>query len=182
MATMDPDVIIVQELITAGGADSFFTNVLNVVQPGQWARSPWIVSAKPAQSVVYWKPAMVNVPTPVLVGNTAGPRDFLLCIVKPNGYRLNPGWFRLYSHHLKAGNTPTDANTRTAEGTNLRTAVNNLTSQGPNFMVGGDTNFYSGLEGGYMAHRWRVSTGIRTQLSRSTTPRARVSVAPVIPT
>src|SRR5881394_3529107 len=61
MAAMDPDVIIVQELITAGAADSFLTNVLNVVQPGQWARGPWIVSTKPDQSVVYWKPAKVNV-------------------------------------------------------------------------------------------------------------------------
>jgi len=150
MAAMDPDVIIVQELITAGAADSFLTNVLNVVQPGQWTRSPWIVSTKPDQSVAYWKPAKVNVTNAIAVSNTAGPRDFLLCIVKPNGYRLNPGWFRLYSIHLKAGNTPTDANTRASEGSNLRTSINNLTSQGPNFVVGGDTNFYSGLEGGYI--------------------------------
>ena len=150
MAAMDPDVIIVQELMTGTAADSFLTNVLNLVQPGQWTRGPFITSTPSTQSCVYWKPAKVNVTNSIAL-NEGGPRDVLLCIVKPNGYLTNPGWFRLYSIHLKAGNSTPDSTTRKLECTNLRTAINNLTSQGPNFMVGGDTNFYQGYEPGYIA-------------------------------
>ena len=151
MAAMDPDVIIVQELMTPGAADSFLTNVLNVVAPGQWVRGPFILSSpKPTQSVAYWKPSKVNVTNSIAI-DVGGPRLVLICIVKPNGYLTNPGWFRLYSLHFKAGNTTADSTTRKTEGTNLRTAINNLVSQGPNFMVGGDTNFYHGYEPGYIA-------------------------------
>lgn len=151
MAAMDPDVIIVQELMTPGAADSFLTNVLNVVQPGQWVRGPFILSSpKPTQSAAFWKPSKVNVTNTVAI-DVGGPRLVLICVVKPNGYVANPGWFRLYSIHFKAGNTTPDSTTRKTEGTNLRTAINNLVSQGPNFMVGGDTNFYQGYEPGYIA-------------------------------
>src|SRR5438874_2038434 len=61
MTAMDPDVMIVQELWTSGAADSLLFNVLNVVEPGQWTRGPLIVSTPSTQSVVYWKPAKVNV-------------------------------------------------------------------------------------------------------------------------
>ena len=150
MSAMDPDVIIVQELLSGSAADSFLTNVLNLVQPGQWTRGPFIQSTPSTQSCVFWKTAKVNVTNSVAL-NEGGPRDVLLCIVKPLGYLTNPGWFRLYSIHLKAGNTTPDSTTRKLECTNLRTAINNLTSQGPNFMVGGDTNFYLGYEPGYIA-------------------------------
>jgi hypothetical protein len=151
MAAMDPDLIIVQELKTSSAADSFLTNVLNVIQPGQWVRGPFILSSpKPTESCAYWKPAKVNVTNSVSI-DVGGPRLVLICVVKPNGYLTNPGWFRLYSIHLKAGNTTADSTTRKTEGTNLRTAINNLVSQGPNFLVGGDTNFYAGYEPGYIA-------------------------------
>src|SRR5207247_1824390 len=93
MAAMDPDVIIVQELMTAGAADSFLFNVLNVVEPGQWTRGPFIItSPKPNEIVVYWKPAKVNI-TNIIALQEGGPRADLLCIVKPLGYLTNPGWF-----------------------------------------------------------------------------------------
>ena len=44
------------------------------------------------------------------------------------GYLTNPGWFRIYSMHLKAGDgsfTPSDSATRTVECTNIRTTLNN---------------------------------------------------------
>ena len=39
MANIAADVLIVQELNSGAGRDSFLTNVLNVVEPGQWAAS-----------------------------------------------------------------------------------------------------------------------------------------------
>ncbi len=74
--------------------------------------------------------------------------------MKPTGYLTNPGWFRLYSVHLKAGNpasSPADSTTRRTECTSLRTTLNNqiTTVVGTNFLIGGDTNFYGTWEGGY---------------------------------
>ena len=156
IAAMDPDVIIVQELITASAADSFLFNVLNLVEPGQWTRTPFIISSPSSQSVAYWKPAKVNITNAIALPE-GGPRDVLLCIVKPNGYLTNPGWFRLYSIHLKAGTTSSDSTTRRVECNNLRNSINNLVSQGPNFIVGGDTNFYAGYEPGYIGLTQSIS-------------------------
>ncbi len=149
MAGLDPDVLIVQELITQAARDSFLDNVLNVVQPGQWQASTFILST---QSAVYWKPAKVAV---LNVGSFAdgGPRDVLQCLVKPVGYLTNPGWFRLYSIHLKAGGPATpDSATRRIECTNIRNTLNNVAigSVGHNFLLGGDSNFYGAYEGGYL--------------------------------
>ena len=156
MAAMDPDVIIVQELITASAADSFLNNVLDVVEPGQWTRGPFILSTPSTQSCTYYKPAKVNVTNSIAL-NEGGPRSVLLCIVKPVGYLTNPGWFRLYSIHLKASSTPADSTTRRVECNNLRNSLNSLTSQGPNFIVGGDTNFYAGYEPGYIGLTQSIS-------------------------
>src|SRR5882672_3190858 len=39
MANINADVLITQEMLSQAGVDSFQTNVLNVVEPGQWANS-----------------------------------------------------------------------------------------------------------------------------------------------
>jgi FlgD Ig-like domain len=156
MAAMDPDVIMVQELLSVAAADSFLNDVLNVVAPGQYTRAPYIVSTPTTQSCVFYKPAKVNVTNSVTI-NDGGPRNVLVCIVKPVGYLTNPGWFRLYSIHLKASSVPSDSTTRRVECNNLRNAINNLTSQGPNFIVGGDTNFYTALEPGYIGLTQSIS-------------------------
>src|SRR5262252_5938446 len=77
MAAMDPDVIIVQELMTPSAADSFLNNVLNVVEPGQWTRGPFIQSTPATKSCAYWKPAKVNVTNSVSV-SVGGTRNVLL--------------------------------------------------------------------------------------------------------
>jgi endonuclease/exonuclease/phosphatase family metal-dependent hydrolase len=150
IAAADPDVIIVQELFTSAAQDSFYFNVLGVVQPGQWTKGSYQTGIKTPQSAVFWKTARVNVTT---IGqlDDGGPRNVLFGVVKPLGYVSNPGWFRVYSMHLKAGGPATaDSSTRRGECTNLRATLNVTTGQGPNFMLGGDTNFYSAFEGGYI--------------------------------
>lgn len=156
MAALDPDVIFVQELLSAAAADSFLNNVCNVVEPGQWTRSPYIVSTPSAQSCAFYKPAKVNVTNSIAL-QEGGPRAVLLCIVKPAGYLTNGGWFRFYSIHLKASSVPSDSTTRRIECNNLRNSINTLTSQGPNFIVGGDTNFYAGYEPGYIGLTQSIS-------------------------
>lgn len=146
MASMNPDIVIAQELNSAAGKDSFLVNVLNVVQPGEWTGT-WLALGTEG-GAIFWKPAKVNVQNVTSVA-TGGPRPALVGLVKPVGYLKNPGWFRLYSIHFKAGTA--DTATRHMECSNLRTTLNNqvTTVVGTNFLLGGDTNFYGDWESGY---------------------------------
>jgi endonuclease/exonuclease/phosphatase family metal-dependent hydrolase len=143
---LDPDILIAQELNDAQSKDSLLLNVLNVVEPGQWTGS-WMQLGLEG-GAIFWKPAKVVVSNITTVA-TGGPRPVLVGLVKPVGCLTNGGWFRLYSVHFKASTADTAA--RRAECGSLRTTLNNqvTTVIGPNFLIGGDTNFYGADEGGY---------------------------------
>ena len=149
MAAIDPDVVILQELNSSTGRDSFLTNVLNVVQPGQWANGGFIQST---ESAILYKPSKVSIVGPIVGLGTAGPRDVLIARVRPVGYVSNTASFLIYSVHLKAGNpmfSPGDSTTRRLECTDIRNSLNNL-APGTHFVVGGDYNFYGSWEAGYI--------------------------------
>jgi hypothetical protein len=148
-----PDVIIVQELLTAPAADSF-ASVLRAALPGRrWigGSATFLLSA---QSAVYYDSLQVSHGTFLAAIATGGPRQVLFAILRPNGYRANAAAFRLYSAHFKAGDgaggfsPPSDSATRTLECKNLRTTLNTA-PVGTNLLFGGDTNFYGSFETGY---------------------------------
>lgn len=151
-AGLNPDLLICQEMNELAAKDSFLTNVLNVTQPGEWTGTWLQLQSSPTVEggAIFWKPAKVAVSNITSVA-TGGPRQVLVGLVKPVGYLTNPGWFRIYSVHLKAG--VSDSTTRRVECTSLRTTLNNqvTTVVGTNFLIGGDTNFYGAdVEGGYI--------------------------------
>ncbi len=146
---INADLIIVQELNSAAGRDSFLTNVLNVAQPGEWAATSWITLSFDEGGAVFYKPAKVTV-TGLSLLSTSGPRDVMQCLVKPVGYTATAAGTRVYSIHFKAGGPATvDSTERRLECTDIRNQLN-LIPAGTNLMMGGDTNFYSALEGGYI--------------------------------
>lgn len=145
---LDPDVMIVQELLTAPAADSF-ANILEATLPNRvWkgGSSTFLLST---QSAIYYDSLAVSVSNLTAVA-TGGPRQVLVALVRPVGYRSNAASFRLYSVHFKAGDgsVPSDSATRTMECTNLRNTLN-LAPAGTNLLLGGDTNFYGSFEAGY---------------------------------
>jgi len=147
IAALDPDVIMLQELMSAAGRDSFLTNVLNVVQPGQWSATSYFGTC---ESAVFYKPAKVTLTFSGTAIPTAGPRDVLGVRLRLAGYASKYAEFRLYSVHFKAGNTTADSDARNLECTDLRTNMNAaVPTVTPNYLVGGDTNFYGDWEGGY---------------------------------
>jgi len=146
---LNPDVMIVQELLTSSAADSF-ANLLKATMPGRvWkgGSSTFIIGT---QSAIYYDSLAVSISNLSSV-TTGGPRQVLVALVRPNGYKANAASFRLYSVHFKAGDgalTPSDSAQRTLECTNLRNTLN-AAPAGTNLLVGGDTNFYGSFEGGY---------------------------------
>ncbi len=149
---LKPDILITQELQSGYAVDSLLNNVLNVVDPGQWTGT-WI---NPAECGVFWKPAVVNVTDVTSFADSAiAGRQILWCWVHPVGYTDKMATFRLYSIHFKAGDAvpgTQDSTKRRWEGTKVRNQLNNtsLDTYGPNFLVGGDTNFQGAWEGGYI--------------------------------
>jgi len=146
---LNPDVMIVQELLTSTAADSF-ANLLKATMPGRvWkgGSSTFIIGT---QSAFYYDSLTVSISNLTAV-TTGGPRQVLVALVRPNGYKANAASFRVYSVHFKAGDgalTPSDSAQRTLECTNLRNTLN-AAPAGTNILVGGDTNFYGSFETGY---------------------------------
>ncbi|HEY2955667.1 MAG TPA: choice-of-anchor D domain-containing protein [Candidatus Eisenbacteria bacterium] len=152
MGAIGADVVVVQELLSDAGRDSFLTNVLNVVEPGQWASSAfYTLQSFPSVEggAIFYKPAKVGISFTSTFA-TAGPRDVLFTRVTPVGYTALSGSFRVYSMHLKAGGPATaDSTTRRQECTDIRSTLN-LAPANTNILIGGDTNFYGAYEGGYI--------------------------------
>ena len=146
LAALDPDVIALQELKSAAARDSFLNNVLNVVQPGQWAGTSFFATC---ESAVFYKPAKVTMTVSGVAIPTSGPRDVLGVRFRLAGYLSKLAEIRLYSIHFQA-DAP-DTAIRRLECTDLRNNLNAATSAvTPNFLVCGDTNFYGSWEGGYI--------------------------------
>jgi endonuclease/exonuclease/phosphatase family metal-dependent hydrolase len=150
VAGLNADALIVQELSSQAGADSFLYNVLQVAEPAKlWRKGGYLVTT---ESVVFYDSAKVAISN---VGSlaTAGPRDVYVCLLRPLGYAAGPATtLRLYSIHFKAGNpsfTPADSTTRRQECTDIRNVLNTAPA-GTNLLLGGDTNFYGAWEGGYL--------------------------------
>jgi hypothetical protein len=143
-----PDVMIVQELLTAPAADSF-ASILKATNPGRaWkgGSSTFLLST---QSAIYYDSLAVSISNLVAVA-TGGPRQVLVALVRPRGYLANAASFRIYSIHFKAGDgsVPADSATRTLECTNLRNTLNAAPAN-TNILLGGDSNFYGTFEAGY---------------------------------
>lgn len=150
MGALDTDVLMVQELKSSAGADSF----LNVLRAG-WPTKVWKGGSGTfianTESALYYDSLKVTHSNLVAVA-TGGPRQALVAVIRPNGYQSTASQFRVYSLHLKAGNpatTPADSATRRIECTALRNHMN-AALPGTNLMVLGDMNFYGAWEGGYI--------------------------------
>lgn len=153
MGAIDTDVLIVQELKSAAAADSFLNNVLKVAQPTRVWKGGAATFLATTESALYYDSLVVTHSNLGAV-STGGPRQVLLALIKPNGYRTAASQFRIYSAHLKAGTpvptgTPPDSTLRRSEGTNLRNTFNTAPA-GTNILLGGDMNFYGNYEGGYI--------------------------------
>ncbi len=146
MQNLDTDIIMVQELKTAAGADSFLLNVLRVANPTRhWANAGFLLDTESAIFYDSLKIAISNV-TSI---STTGPRNVYQLVARPLGYTASAARLRLYSVHFKAGTAASDSAQRRTECTNLRTFLNNQSTLTPTILVGGDTNFYGDFEGGY---------------------------------
>ncbi|NNF07235.1 MAG: choice-of-anchor D domain-containing protein, partial [Candidatus Eisenbacteria bacterium] len=142
------DVLAVQEVQDQTAMNNFLNNVLNVVEPGQWAIATFFND--PSQSFnqgMFYRINAVDVVLADTLGNS--PRDIAYYTVRPDGYASSAAEVTLFSHHFKAGSSGSDQSTRQAEADRLRLFLNTNFSSTDNFILLGDFNMRSSTEGAY---------------------------------
>lgn len=147
-APLNADIVVVQEMRTQAGVDSFRTNVLNVNEPGQWASAPFF-DGNDTDNALFYKPAKVQLlgAWPFYPDAPTNLRYVVCYRLKPVGYTSAAAEFRIYSQHLKAS-TGFESQ-RLTECTGIRDSMNAM-PPGTHGMLVGDFNFYqSSTETGY---------------------------------
>jgi endonuclease/exonuclease/phosphatase family metal-dependent hydrolase len=147
MASLGADVVVCQEVSSQAGVDSFLTNVLNVVSPGQWAAAPFL-DGNDTNNALFYRPTRVE-----LMGSWhfyPNP-DTALRLV--SCYRLRPvdspgTEFRIYSQHLKASSGSANENQRLSEAIGIRDSMN-AAPAGTTMILCGDFNIYGTGEACY---------------------------------
>ncbi|MBK6767090.1 MAG: hypothetical protein IPG71_12550 [bacterium] len=143
LRTVDPDVIIVQEMLSSAGVAEFLDEVLNFVQPGTYENAPFS-NGPDTDNALYYKPSRVTYISQVVVATAL--RDINGYVLRPAGIMSDTLDFRVYSGHLKASQGEEAA--RLAEAQILRSHLNAL---GPgHYIFGGDFNLYTSTEDAYV--------------------------------
>ena len=145
MAPLGADIVVVQEVNNSTGVAQFRDNVLNVIEPGQWASAPYS-NGPDSNNELFYRTSKVE-----LLGSWFWlPPDNLRHV---NVYRLRPvGYtnveFRIYSLHLKAGDTSGDEARRLTDATSIRDSMNNV-PPGTHCILTGDFNVYRSTDNAF---------------------------------
>lgn len=145
LSGLDADVIICQEVTSQAGVDQFVSNVLELIEPGEWVAAPFY-NGPDTDNALFYKPAAVE-----LLGVTVLPtalRDINEYRLRPVGYASSAAEIRLFSMHLKASTGSTNEQLRLAEATIVRNYANALPA-GTHFVYCGDLNIYTSAEPAY---------------------------------
>jgi hypothetical protein len=148
LAPLHADVIATEEMSSPTGPSQFLNEVLNVMEPGEWATVPFI-DGNDTDASIFYKPAKVS-----FLGQWAfypNPANQLRLVhvyrIKPIEYVSAAAELRLYTAHLKAS-TGYESQ-RLAECVGLRDSMNAMPA-GTHALICGDLNFYTqAAEPGY---------------------------------
>ena len=138
---LNADVIVTGEMSSTGSVTEFLSEVLNVMEPGQWAAAPFI-DGNDTDAGFFYRTSKVQ-----YLGEWAfypNPSNLLRYVhvyrMKPVGYSAAAAELRIYAAHLKAS-TGYEAQ-RLAEATGMRDSMNAMPA-GTHALALGDFNFYT---------------------------------------
>jgi len=141
---VEPDVLVVQEILSTTGVNMFLDDVLNELFPGEYAAGPFVNGPDTDNALFYRIDAVDFVSTQQI---PTALRDISEYVLRPDGYGAGAD-FRVYSLHFKAGSSSSDKTKRLAEATILRNHMNAQPS-GSNLIVTGDFNIRGSSESAY---------------------------------
>lgn len=137
--SLDADILVVNEINTQSGVNSFLTNVLNF-DSVRYSQGLYI-NGYDSDNAIFFKTSKID-----FISNTpiqTNLRDINEFKIRN---KLYSDTLRIYAVHLKAG--VSDSIARGAEIDSLRKVTNNLPA-GSNYIVSGDFNIYSANETAY---------------------------------
>ena len=133
--TMKPDILVVQEMTSQSGMDTFLNSVLNVYQPGRYATVPFH-DGPDTDNGLFFNPDKASLVNASYIQNS--PRHVAEYVLHITGTQDT---LRIYSLHLKASSGSTYEQQRLTEATTLRNYLNTLPA-GSQFVIVGDYNIY----------------------------------------
>jgi len=141
VSDIDPNLIVVQELIGNNGYENFKTDVLDVIDPTVWSSALFTnQSAQQDIALYYHHDIFTFVETNAIpTAQSSGTRDVIEWVMNHTESNVQ---FYIYGAHLKASSGSSNAQQRLEETTVLREHLNNL-SDGSYFILAGDLNIYS---------------------------------------
>ncbi len=142
IADAEPELIVASEIIGSdGGSAQFLSNVLDVVEPGEWAVATFTNQTATQDVGLYYKTDYFDFVSTSTVNTKQSSynRDAIEFVMKhaPSGVE-----FRVYGLHFQASSGSSNYTERAAEALALRTYLNGLDNES-HFIVAGDFNFYS---------------------------------------
>ena len=117
---VDPDVMVVQEMLSLTGVNQFLNGVMNYSTPGLYAAGPF-VNGPDTDNAIFYKPDVVELVSHSEISTAL--RNISEYVLRPVGYTSTEAEFRVYSLHLKAGTSSSDLTKRLAEATILRLSL-----------------------------------------------------------
>jgi hypothetical protein len=138
----EPDILVVQEILSQTGVNGFLNNVLNIASSG-YAAGIFIDGPDTDNAIFYKTASFTFLANNVITTSLRNINEFVL------SENITGDTIRIYSLHLKAGTASSDQQQRLAEVTTLRNVTDNL-SHTSNFIVCGDFNIYSSNESAYL--------------------------------
>lgn len=140
-ANVQPDIVVVQEIISQDGVNGFLNNVLNSASSGYSAGT--FINGPDTDKAIFYKNSFFTFlsNTPIIT-SLRHINEFRLI------HNLTEDTLIIYSVHLKANDTPDDRLLRAAEVDSLRKRTDALPLNS-RFIVLGDFNIYSSTEPAY---------------------------------
>ena len=152
IADAQPDVLVVQEILSQSGVDRYLSQVLNTLEPGEWAAGPF-VNGYDTDNGIFYRTSSAQFISHYVVGTAL--RDIDEWTIRPAGVTSPSANVRLYVVHLKASQGSSNQAKRLAEVTAMRTRMETFPA-GETYCVIGDFNIYYSSESAY---QYMLSTG-----------------------
>ena len=141
ISSIDPDILVIQELLSQTGLNGFLSHVMNA--NGSVYSAGTFINGFDTDNGIVFKTAKFS-----FISNTPIQTELRDINEFKLKHLLSGDTLRIYSVHLKASADPADEAQRSREVDSLRKKTN-LLPTGSNFIVTGDFNFYKSSEPAY---------------------------------
>ncbi len=142
LTEVGPDLLVVQEMLSQTGVDSFLGSVLNTMEPGEWSAGVFS-NGYDTDNAVFYRTSVFDIVDSGIISTALRDINWWQMQFLSTGDE-----FRLYTAHLKASSGSSNEAKRLAECQELRNDLDSLAA-GTHYIFAADLNVYKGTESAY---------------------------------